>query len=646
MFINGTQFNCEIAEIIEEMKEQLMLNGINLFSKAFDSGDNYMVCCPYHKNGQEKRPSAGIRKSDGMFHCFRADTEVITNYGVKPIRELVGKVSTVLNGNGNWEQVVFSKYGDCALYKLTLTQDNSEKIIYTTKDHEWFVHKYLKLYTTENLKQGMYLDGVICNASSFTLDIDGLIHGIIYGDGTRNIRYSVPQINGHRCIDKSVPLGVSYRLNIPKFTKKSKLVEYFNNLENWSISTLVLSNKEYWSINSKQLPLEHNYKRVPELWRSRNYLMSFLAGCFACDGSYALMSIYSSKLSDLRQIQDICIACGVSVRTVKESIRDTNYSKSVIGSTLFIYPKSLPDEFFLLDTPKSTKYSRFRWKVKSVEPTNIYEPVYCCETSTHSFVLADNILTHNCLACGETHGLDEMIANCFGYADPSWGYRWLVQNFNTVSVEERKDIELDLSRDNTKSSYTQFYVPEEELDTYRYIHPYMYQRGLSNAVIEGFDIGYDKVTDTITFPVRDLQGRCLFIARRNVKYKRFDLPKDIDKPLYGMYEVYKNIQLGADTSEIYVCEGLFDCLKLWSNGKPAVAGFGCLFNKKQIQQLRDLPIRKLILALDNDKAGRDATERLKKEIKNKIITEVILPNGRKDIGECSEKEISELQEVF
>ena len=95
-----------------------------------------------------------------------------------------------------------------------------------------------------------------------------------------------------------------------------------------------------------------------------------------------------------------------------------------------------------------------------------------------------------------------------------------------------------------------------------------------------------------------------------------------------------------------MCEGLFDCLKLWSSGRPAVAGFGCLFSDKQIKQLKALPVRKLILALDNDKGGRDGTERIRKLVRNKLITEVVIPNGKKDIGELTEEEINDLQEVF
>lgn len=258
---------------------------------------------------------------------------------------------------------------------------------------------------------------------------------------------------------------------------------------------------------------------------------------------------------------------------------------------------------------------------------------------------------YHCLACNKTVSIDELIANCLGYNDPLVGYRWLVQHFATIKVEERKDIPLDFSRDTKQPvSVASESVSESELDSYRYTHPYLYERGLIDAVINAFDIGYDQNSDSITFPVRywngENFGKCMFVAKRSVKTKRFDLPKNVEKPLYGLYEVMKNIKLGADTTEIYICEGLFDCLRLWCNGKIAVAGFGCLFSEYQIKLLEGLPTRKLILALDSDRAGREATVRLKRRIKNKLITEVILPEGRKDIGECTDRELSNLIEVL
>lgn len=263
----------------------------------------------------------------------------------------------------------------------------------------------------------------------------------------------------------------------------------------------------------------------------------------------------------------------------------------------------------------------------------------------------------HCFNCDKSVGLDEMIANCFGYNDPIWGFRWLIRNFATVEVEEREDIKIDVERNHVSNkssvladshSNQPVCVTEDELDSYRYTHPYMYERGLTDEIIAEFDIGYDASCGAITFPVYDTDGKCMFVAKRMVKTKRFDLPKNIEKPLYGLSEVdNKYIQnMFHSLSEVYVCEGLFDCLRLWCNGKYAVAGFGCLFSEYQIKQLQGLPTRKLILALDNDKAGREATEKLRKAIKNKIVTEVVIPDGKKDIGELTDEEIQNLQEVW
>ena len=250
----------------------------------------------------------------------------------------------------------------------------------------------------------------------------------------------------------------------------------------------------------------------------------------------------------------------------------------------------------------------------------------------------------HCLACGETHSLPEVIGYCFG-RNTVFGYKWITANFGASVEQVRQPIILDLSREPVVKHDKVQTVSDDELDIYRYTHPYMYERGLTDEIIDKFDIGYDKTTDSITFPVRDINGDCVFVARRAVKTKYFDIPKDVNKPLYGMYELANTKGFGVNNAvKLYVCEGMFDCLRLWCNGKLAVAGFGCLFNSYQIKQLQDLPIRTIVLALDNDDAGRKASKRLRKLITNKIIKEVVLPDGRKDIGECTDEEIASLEE--
>lgn len=56
--------------------------------------------------------------------------------------------------------------------------------------------------------------------------------------------------------------------------------------------------------------------------------------------------------------------------------------------------------------------------------------------------------------------------------------------------------------------------------------------------------------------------------------------------------------------------------------------------------------RKFILATDNDEAGMKARKRIRANVKNKLITEYMLPEGKKDINELSKEEFDNLIEIF
>lgn len=249
----------------------------------------------------------------------------------------------------------------------------------------------------------------------------------------------------------------------------------------------------------------------------------------------------------------------------------------------------------------------------------------------------------HCFACGAIHDLPEFITACFEKHDvlATFGWQWLRKNFLTMEVDQRKDIPLDMARHKTKKDTVE-YVSEEELDSYRYIHPYMYERKLTDDIIDLFDIGYDRNTRCVTFPVRDIKGRTLFIARRSVFSKFFNYPEGVEKPLYGIYELYRQQE---SYTEVIICESMLDALTCWVYGSPAVALNG-LGSDLQFKQLRQLPCRKLILATDNDQAGQKARGRIRKFVTNKLISEYVIPEGKKDINELTEEEFKNLSEIF
>ena len=255
----------------------------------------------------------------------------------------------------------------------------------------------------------------------------------------------------------------------------------------------------------------------------------------------------------------------------------------------------------------------------------------------------------HCFGCGWSGTLSEMISNCFGKDDfGAYGNKWLIRNFLSVAVESRPDIDVDFCRRKKITSETKKYISEQELDSYRYTHPYMYKRKLTDEIIDLFDIGYDKNTECITFPNRDINGNCLFVARRSVKTKFFNYPQDVEKPVYGLYEC----NICAKTiknwfpDEIIICESMIDALTCWVYGKYAVAlnGTG---NENQFKTLRNMPNRKFILATDMDEAGLKARERIRQSLGNKLVTEYVWDiNVAKDINDMNKEYFDSLREVF
>lgn len=277
----------------------------------------------------------------------------------------------------------------------------------------------------------------------------------------------------------------------------------------------------------------------------------------------------------------------------------------------------------------------------------------------------------HCFACGWSGSIEEMVSEIFGYMDDGkYGKRWLIKRFNSIEIETRPNImegfngriitnnRIILGNTNSNSYFNSFEqniqsnkrvdrfgqniqynkqvgqkeeITEEELDKYRYIHPYMYQRGLTDEIIERFDIGYDREREEITFPVADLSGTVRFIAGRSVKSKFFRLPKSLDKPVYCGYEFVSGRYKVA-----YIVESFLNCLTCWKYDKPAMAMIGT-GNEKQYEILNRLPVREYILAFDPDEAGRKATERFKKHVHGKIIKELVYPDNR---------DINDLQEEF
>ena len=239
--------------------------------------------------------------------------------------------------------------------------------------------------------------------------------------------------------------------------------------------------------------------------------------------------------------------------------------------------------------------------------------------------------TVHCFTCDYTATLSSFISECFGYKDGGvFGNKWIKAQYNTGLTVKTRKVELNLSRQVITPQELPN-VPQEVLQGYRYTVGYMYSRGLTDDIIEQFDIGYDHKDDCITIPVPNLKGEVKWLQRRSIVGKKYYIPSGINKTDYllGASEVLK---LKLYKQPVYIVESPFNMLTLWKLGFPAICIFGT-GGGNQYKMLNKLPIRHYVIALDPDEAGKKGSKKLLHNLgKTKLLSKVNYIDHR-DINE-------------
>lgn len=239
----------------------------------------------------------------------------------------------------------------------------------------------------------------------------------------------------------------------------------------------------------------------------------------------------------------------------------------------------------------------------------------------------------HCFTCGYVASLPSTISKLFGESGEAYGIQYLKDKFQTYNSQNRTVI-LPVER---HKSIQQIYITDSELSNYRYYHPYMWQRKLTPEIVQFFEVGYDIATNCLTFPVRDMYGNCVFVARRSVSTKFFNYPTNVSKPVYALDKILK-----YNIKEVWVCESFINCINCWQYNKPAVALMGT-GSKEQYNILKASGIRKYTLAFDGDSAGRNGAEKFIKEMGNYALIDIVNIPAGKDINDLTEREFLNLK---
>lgn len=236
----------------------------------------------------------------------------------------------------------------------------------------------------------------------------------------------------------------------------------------------------------------------------------------------------------------------------------------------------------------------------------------------------------HCFACGAKGTLTKFVQDTL-LCKKEDAEQWLIDNCCDSEIERN-----ELLQPITLSKKSSIYLNESILDNYKYFHPYMWQRHIKPEVIEACEVGYDKDSDMIIFPVRDEHGRLVMLTRRSTKNKTFIIDKEVEKPVYLLYN---NLKWGAKT--LYICESQFNALTLIGYGLNAVALFGT-GTPHQMNILNKCGIINFVLCFDGDNAGYKAIDRFKKNIRKDAFVSYVKMLPGKDVNDLTEEQFFNL----
>lgn len=320
-----------------------------------------------------------------LLNCFAGETEIITDTGIKQIKDVVGTCRLMTEG-GKYVEAEVKDFGKSELYKISLSKGKSKKVVFATANHRWFRRpyrhgdersKYANVEcTTIDLKQG---DRLVSTYGQSIKNVDGvsdygIAHGLVFGDGS--VCNNVGQIR--LCGDKNAEL-ISY------FADSCKAYDYEGD-------TIVSGLPKY-------------YKSKPSLDMDKGYLYGWLAGYFAADGSVkeeGQIRLASANKENLDFVRDVCVKLGISYSPITTQMREGFGEEATPLYTICLNGSDLTEQFFLISSHRERFLNhgyqpRRDWQVESIEKTTRYETVYCAVVpETHNFVLESNILTGNC----------------------------------------------------------------------------------------------------------------------------------------------------------------------------------------------------------------------------------------------------------
>lgn len=565
-------------------------------------GDEYTHSCILPLNGHangDRNPSASLNAEKLTYRCLAGETLVKTMHGDVPIEDLSGDSHLLMDGTGKWVECEVRSFGVQSLRRVTLSRNGFRREVYATPEHRWLLKRRdgsLREVETDDLRPDHRVPSVfpMVRLGRTHLSRDGVRAGFVFGDGTATPHGCVAYFYG----DKDAEVR-------QQFFADDKVREV----------------PEQGRVEVRS-GLPRSWKSLPALDEGASYLYGWLAGYFAADGSVhrGLPRLASASRDTLLHVQAICNLLGIATYDITEQVRDVTtpngryYEGHVLYSLSFV-PSTLTEEFFLLSEHRQRfseadrAYERTGWTVISVEETDRVEEVFCAVVpTTHSFVLAGNILTGNCWSCG-SGGLLWFVQTMTGL-DQQEAVRFLLGEIDTSRVESLADllefIESTLSPKQTYAEPIPHYDP-------RVLHPWLVsmptslidERKIARDNLVAMGVGHDPERDRAIIP-HFWDGELVGWQSRRLD-ERDGSPKYLSTP--GMPKDTTLFNHDRSAPVVLVVESPMTVVAKHHVGDPNwVATFGSRVTDAQIKHIARH--QSVLLWMDNDPAGWLATEQL------------------------------------
>lgn len=168
-------------------------------------------------------------------------------------------------------------------------------------------------------------------------------------------------------------------------------------------------------------------------------------------------------------------------------------------------------------------------------------------------------------------------------------------------------------------------------------------RGINSSTFKHFKaFEHESMSSRIIIPIYSVDEKIVVFQGRHT---------GLGVPKYLNYPRHKNLpwfpsRIKSENSSIILVEGLFDMLNLYDKGlQNAVCIFGVTKkNQKDLNIFKLQGITNVDLMLDNDTAGREASEEFKKFIEDNEMSYRMVDYSTNDPGELTADEVIQIKE--